>query len=318
MKVSKVNIYALVYASLVFLFSVYLSPLFVNGDQEFYRYFYNDCFKYEGLDAQYFCYNSSLSTQEPIYFYIAKISQYFFNKDLFVSVANFILVFFLIKIIFKYFKDKKTVNIFIVLVLVNYYTFVLFFSAERLKFSLIFILFSFFFVGYKSYFFKILMLFTHIQTIFLFAATLIYSFFYTNNKIWVKVLGVALSSVFISIFYFIMQEHIGNKLYSYSERSIDEDSGFTSLIKSLFFLIISYFSTRQVVVVLMHLPLIFASYFLGSSRILILSFFVYISMLVYFKGGLDLLGFLLLFYFALKSLGFWSNVIAYGSGFPIV
>lgn len=318
MKIQKSNLNAIFYALIIFIMSLLLSPLFVNGDQEAYRVFYNSCFDYERLLQEFQCYNSTLSTQEPVYFYLAKISQYFFDKDLFVSLANFILVFFLVKIIFKYFKDKKTVNIFIVLVLVNYYTFVLFFSAERLKFSLIFILFSFFFIGYKSYFLKIIMLFTHIQTIFLFVAILIYSFFYTNNKIWVKVLGGVISSIFISVFYFIMQEHIGNKLYSYSERNINEDSGFISLIKSLFFLIISYFSTRQIVVVLMHLPLIFASYFLGSSRILILSFFVYISMLVYFNGKLDLLGFLLLFYFALKSLGFWSNVIAYGSGFPVV
>ncbi len=320
LKVLKSDFNASLYSIIVFIFSIIFSPLFINGDQEAYRDFYSNCFSYVGLNSQFSCYSSTLGSQEPIYFILVKFFHYFLDKDLLISLVNALLVFLLVKIVYIYILDKKSIHLLILLILFNYYTFVLFFSAERLKFSLVFLLLSFLLMGWKSYFLKLIMVLTHIQTIFIFLIQVIYRLISkekNKNKILINFIIVLVTTVTFTIIFLYLRDHIESKFITYSQGLEEKGGGFLSLIKALFFCLIAYISTRKFTAVVLQIPLVVGALILGSDRFLIMSFFVYLGSLIYFKGRIDLFCYIILFYFAIKSFDFWDNAFKYGTGFSI-
>lgn len=316
MKIQKSNLNAIFYALIIFMMSLLLSPLFVNGDQEAYHVFYNSCFDYEGLLQEFQCYKSTLGTQEPIYFLITKFFHYFVSKDVLMASINAIIVFLFVKLVYRFHLKSNLIYLFFILFFLNYYVFVLFFSAERLKLSVLFLLISFLLIGGKSFFAKVLMILAHMQMIFIYFVDFIYNFFNKNNKkLWVKFVMVIGGSILLGVIYYYMRDHIDRKLIGYSSRTAESDLGLISLLKSLFFTLLTYISVQKNIVILIQVPLIMGAYVLGSGRMLIMSFFVYIACLIYFKGKVDFLGYIVLFYFAFKSIAFWQNVLKYGTGF---
>lgn len=316
MKIQKSNLNALFYALIIFVISLSLSPLFVNGDQEAYHGFYNSCFKYEELLQEFKCYNSSLGTQEPIYFLITKIFHFFVSKDVLMASINAIIVFLFVKLVCRLHLKSNFIHVFFILFLLNYYVVVLFFSAERLKVSILFLLISFFLIGGKSLLAKVLMILTHMQMIFIYFVDFIYHLFNKNNKkLWAKFVMVIGGAILLGVIYYYMRDHIDRKVIGYSSRVAESESSLISSLKSLIFALLTYISVQKNIVILIHVPLIIGANILGSGRILIMSFFVYIACLIYFKGKIDFLGYIVLFYFAFKSIGYWQNVIRYGTGF---
>lgn len=316
MKVQKSNINAILYALITFVMSLLLAPLFINGDQVSYHAFYNNCFDLVSLSQEFKCYNSTLGTQEPIYFLVIKIFHTFFDKNFLMSIFNSIVVFLFVKIVYKFYIRTILIHLFFILFFLNYYVVVLFFSAERLKLSVLFLLISLLLIGLKSVFSKVLMILTHMQMIFIFFVDFIHGFFEKNNrKLWVKFVTVIGGSILLGIIYYYMRDHIDRKVIGYSNRTAESDLGLISLLKSSIFVLLTYVSVQKNIVILIQIPLLIGSYILGSGRMLIMSFFVYIACLIYFKGKVDFLGYIVLFYFAFKSIEFWQNVIRYGTGF---
>lgn len=316
MKVQKSSLIALSYAIIIFVMSSLLAPLFVNGDQEAYHNFYNNCFNIAGLSSQYGCYGSTLGTQEPIYFLITKLFHSLIDKNILMAFFNAIITFLFVKLVYRFYLKTNLIHLFFILFFLNYYVVVLFFSAERLKLSVLFLLISLLLIGLKSVFSKVLMILTHIQMIFIFFVDFIHGFFEKNNKkLWVKFVTVIGGSILLGIIYYYMRDHIDRKVIGYSNRAAESDLGLISLLKSSIFVLLTYVSVQKNIVILMQIPLLIGSYILGSGRMLIMSFFVYIACLIYFKGKVDFLGYIVLFYFAFKSIEFWQNVIKYGTGF---
>lgn len=316
MKVEKSLLFAMFYSILIFVGSIVISPMLINGDQEAYHNFYNNCFNIAGLSSQYGCYGSTLGTQEPIYFLITKLFHSLIDKNILMAFFNAIIVFLFVKLVYRFYLKTNLIHLFFILFFLNYYVVVLFFSAERLKLSVLFLLISFFLIGVKSFYSKILMILTHIQMVFIYFVYFIYSFFDKNNKkLWVKFVMVVGGSIFLGVIYYYMRDHIDRKFVGYSNIAFESNLGLVSLLKSLIFMLFTYISVQKNIVILMQIPLIIGAYILGSGRMLIMSFFVYIACLIYFKGKVDFLGYIVLFYFAFKSIEFWQNVIKYGTGF---
>lgn len=318
LKILKSDFNAFLYSLIVFFTSLQLSPLFINGDQEAYRDFYITCFNYVDISSRFECYTSTLGSQEPGYFLIINFFHYFLDKDLLMSFANALFAFLFVKIVYRYYRTDIFIHLFFILIFLNYYTVVLFFSAERLKISIIFLLLSFFLMGWKSYIFKVIMFLTHIQTIFIFLIQIIYTLIEKNkNKIWFKFFLVAGTISVFTLVFLYLREHIEQKFIVYSEGVKEKESGFFSLIKASFFCLLAYLSIRKINVIILQVPLMIGALILGSDRVLIMSFFVYIGCLIYFKGSMDIFGYILLFYFLVKSFDFWQNVMKYGTGFSV-
>ena len=134
MVVDKKKIYAVLYASVMCIFSYNLMPFYQGGDQEFYRDVYKYCF-YDGYNhvQQFFCYSNTIGSVEPVYFYLTKIAHAFIeNKDIYITAINTLFAYVLALVILRFYNTSWHRHLFLFLVFTNFYLIVLFFSAERL------------------------------------------------------------------------------------------------------------------------------------------------------------------------------------------
>ena len=191
MRIRKPFLYATIYSGWIFVISLYISPYYIDGDQFYYRDFYKYCF-YESLTLvqQFDCYQKTLSSTEPGYFLISKLANTFFDKDLYIALANSILTFVVSLLVFKHYKVVWHRNLFLVLILTNYYLVVMFFAAERLKFSFIFLAVALLLAGSKKIILFGLAMMTHIQSALLIGPYFLYQVFEKNESKWVKLLTV--------------------------------------------------------------------------------------------------------------------------------
>ena len=123
---------------IVFLISYLLLGLYEYGDQVHYRKFYNDIKGYNFLEAYVMGY-FYLTSFEPISIFILwSGSNLGIEKDIYISLLNSILAISVLRLCIIY-EVKWYI---ITLLLSNYYLFVLYTGAERLKISFIIIVFS--------------------------------------------------------------------------------------------------------------------------------------------------------------------------------
>lgn len=308
-KVKKGQVYSLLYALFILMISSYFVPLYIYGDQQFYIDFYENCF-YPNIDS-FECYNSKLGTQEPLYFGLVWLMNKFgVDRNLFIIFSNFIFTYLLCLNVFKYYKVDFTRNILIILMLSNYYSVVLFFAAERLKFSIMFLLIYFLVVSKYKIIYYFLAVIGHMQSFFL-------SFYIFMmelgklKKIWLKTSILIFMVSMSGILLLFLSEHISNKFEAYS----GDGGSLGSVLKTFFFIILSYLYSKNFKILLCGVPLIVASFILDVERVAIFSFFVFIGTVIYYRKALDPFLILILLYFSVKSIEFLINIIEFGSGY---
>ncbi|HFX6509951.1 TPA: EpsG family protein [Acinetobacter baumannii] len=311
------NFWATIAAIVALLASLYLNPHYIYGDQEHYREFFKYCF-YDGYShaMQLFCYQNTLGSTEPGYFYISKFAHIFMEKDTFIAVANAVLVFFLTKLIFKWYRKSVDRYLFVFLTLTNYYLVVLLLAAERLKFSFIFLVLAILVAGkWKRLSFFALSMFTHVQSALLIGTFFLSKVLHGDTKPWIKIaLTVGGIVVFGGVF-FVMQEHILSKLGAYSEGTEENGTGLTGMLKTAVFIVLAGITTRKLLPVVAGAPLVLLSYFLGAERIGMLAFILYASAVIYYKRKADIPLFIVMIYFTLKTPQFILNVLGQGVGY---
>lgn len=319
MKIKKSNLYATLSAICVLTFSLNIAPLYIDGDQLHYRDFYKYCF-YDALtlSQQFFCYQNTLGSQEPGYFFISKLAYLYLEKDIFISISNTILTFFMTLLILKYYQRNWQRLIFIILAITNYYFVVMLLSAERLKFSFIFLIIALLISGNKKIIPFGLAMLTHIQSILLIGPYYLAQVFDKKTNIWIRglvILGFILLSAALFIF---LNDHIESKFTSYSSSTDENGTGIIGVIKTSIFILLAGISVRKIIPIICGMPLIVLSYFLGSERIGMLAFILYVFTVLYYKRKMDVLLFVIMLYFSFKSIGFISNVITYGTGYYFI
>ena len=316
-KVQAGSFWAVLAAISAFIFSLLVEPLYIYGDQEHYREFYKYCF-FEGYNhvTQLFCYGNTLGSTEPGYFYMSKFAHSFLDKDMYVSIANAILVFLLTKLIFKWYTKSWHRYVFFALALTNYYLVVLMLAAERLKFSFIFLVAAILVASQKKkYLLFGLSMFTHIQSTLMIGTFFISKILKDDTKFWIKLVISLVGILGFAGAFVVMQEHIINKINSYSAGTEEEGSGFVSMIKTGIFIVFAGISTFRILPVIAGVPLVLLSYFLGSERIGMLAFILYACAVIYYKRRADILLIIVMLYFSIKAPFFIMNVINYGVGY---
>ena len=319
MKVQKFKLYAFFYAVIAFFLSYAILPYYVYGDQWHYRILYESCFfdTFEHI-AQFDCYTSAIGSSEPVFFYIIKFAQYFFEKDLFISFANAFLVYLIVYVSFQNYK-KWHRHLFMLLVLTNYYLIVLMFAAERLKFAFIFFLLAAFFSN------KILKgisaalsILTHSQMLILLVAYLIRMAIYMKIRLYKKISIIVIGFAGVSAVVFTLKAHILNKYDSISSSADVSDVGVMGALKASLLIVVAALSTRKFDPIVFASPLILAAFFLGSARIVIMVFFMYVAYIITEKKQMDIPLFLVLLYFSYKSIDFVQKIIETGSGYTLI
>lgn len=303
---------------MVFLISLWILPYYIEGDQFHYRDVYKFCF-YENynFEQQFFCFQNNLGSVEPVYFFLSKFANsLLLSKDLFIAFANVILTFFIVLLIFKNYKMVWHRHVFIILLLTNYYFVVMLFAAERLKFGFIFLVLALIFSQRKRLVFFALSMLSHVQMAILLAPYFIKKVFSKETSIFLKIITVVGGVILFGGVFIFLQDHILSKYKAYSD-SEEGNFGVMGALKTSIFIILAAISTRKIISIIAGLPMIVLAYFLGSERIGMLAFILYVALVLYYKKQADLLLFIAMLYFSYKSIGFILNIIAFGNGYSI-
>ncbi|NWO01556.1 MAG: hypothetical protein HLX52_01160 [Idiomarinaceae bacterium] len=221
-KLKKERLLFILIAGLVFLFSMYLSPYYLYEDQLVYREAY-EVVKNKGIIDALLLYRSHIHSMELGHFFVIWLASDYIQKDIFMSIINAGTAY-----LGAYALNRVGAHpiVSFVVVLLGYYSWTLFLSAERLKFSVFFLLIAFFFQlnaktkrAWFSYFSSVI---THLQISIIIALVVLkmYSREYLNVffklKISKKTMGVSLVAFFLALVVFVaFNSHLLSKINAY-------------------------------------------------------------------------------------------------------
>lgn len=298
----------------VFILSIVLAPSYIYGDQAHYRKIY-DGLSGLSIDDAYIFYKANLDSKEPGYFFLAWLSSNLnIDKDHFVIFFNVVLSFFAYKFLLKRGGHPSIVFI---LVSFSYYSYVLFFAAERLKFGVILLLIGLV-VAKKSIIYYLLSVITHSQMIIVYTSSFILkiktdiSNFFITFKVSKRFLIFIISVLTISAFIFIfMQEHLLSKFDSYFElRNLLELSKLFA-----FFVLSCFYAKNKSDVIAFFLPLLFFTLIFGGERVNFIGYFAFLYFSIHYKKGFNFGIILTTLYFVYSGSNFACNILEYGNGY---
>jgi|SRR5690554_1038251 len=308
------NVFLCLTVVLVFSLSLFFIPYYIYGDQVHYQRIYDGVSYFNLFDAYSF-YKANIDSQEPVYFLLSWVSSTLgIDKIYFVTFFNVLLSFFA----YKYFT-KIGGHPFVVFLIVTfgYYSYVLFFAAERLKFGFLFLLLGLLY-SKRRYVFYVISVLSHAQMIALLSSFTFFRFrgdilsIFLKRKVYKNTLFLLISGTVTSFFVFlIMREHIISKFDSHFEIR-----GFFELIKIGVFFILSYFYAKdKSSAVALFLPLFFLVFVFGGERINFLGYFVFLYFSLQYKKGFNLGSVLVNSYFFYTGAVFLWKIVKYGNGF---
>ena len=312
----KIFIFDFFVSAIISFITYHIIKFNVSGDQAHYREFYqfskNSEF-FENLLSS----NSFIGSLEPIYPALIWMASSLLSKDIFSASLNFLFC----SLVFNIARSLKLSLLMVFLFLTtNFYAYVLYTSAERLKIALIFTMIAFLFkiknqglVGVIV--FGIISILTHIQTAFIFMVLSIDLLTRkSNEKIKIRKIPIFIGMILISVgIILLLKEHIIIKFDAYvgAERDI------YGILKILILFVVAYLSTFDKKKVFIFYALI-SSFTLvfGGDRLVIFAYF-YTLILYPSKGSVFIksLHWILMMYFSYKSVDYLSDLIILGDGF---
>src|SRR5690606_32674448 len=142
---------------------------------------------------------------------------------------------------------------------------------------------------------------THVQSALLIAPYFISKILHKNTKPVVKWATLIASLAMVAVAFVVPRGHIESKFTIYATGVEESGVGLIGMIKTSVFIVLAYVSTRKLLPVIAGIPLVAISYFLGSDRIGMLAFILYLGATLYYKNKMDLILFIVMLYFSYKS-----------------
>ena len=299
-------------ALIVFALSLLISPHYMLGDQEHYRGVFEILPTLSFVNG-FIHYSQALSSIEPGHYTISWIFSRFLEKDLFISILNAILAFYSMQLLIRW---RASIYVAASIVLTNFYFYVLFFAAERLKVSFIFLTMALAHVnGSKFYFFSALSAISHIQILIVYMMLLFREFLIefiriiTSVKI-KKYFLIGLIAFFLTLV--VMSGQIIEKFSAYAATGFDIQSVYKLLV--FYFMTLVYSRNRSDVTIL-FIPLFIAVLMIGDERINMFGYFVFLYYAIPINKGFNMGVVLTSAYFFYKTIIFVHNIIVSGDGF---
>ena len=297
---------------LIFCISMYISPYYTEGDQVHYRKVYLSLVDYNFFSG-FSIYKLSVSSTEPISYTLTWIACHLFdNKDLYISFVNAIFAYTLASLLSKW---KVAIPIIFIIILTNFYLYVLYFSAERLKYGILFFLVSLYYLENtkKFYFFAFLAILSHIQTLILYGSLMFYNVILNIKDVFItleikKFFLVSIILVIGSLF--IMQEQILVKFAAYHN-----EYGINVFFKSFILLLLAlYYSKNKSETLLLFIPLFVTIFLVGDMRVNMFSYFVFMYYALQVNHGYNFGVILTSMYNLYKSILYINNIFLYNYG----
>lgn len=295
-----------------------IGQFYTQGDQMHYIAAYQALADFDLFNG-FLIYKSHITTEEIGHFFISWIfsSIIGFNKIFAMSLSNGLLAFVFIRLVKKIGGAPFVAYLF---VLTNYYFFVMYLTAERLKFSFIFLILAVLVMErpkapYLLFIFSVL---SHMQMLIILVAREFVRYSLSSVRM-IQMLSIKKSlilrliAIFIAIFvlFYVFGEYLLWKIPQYMG-----GSGVSSIWQTILFMLMTlvYVKNRREVV-LFFIPVITASFIVGPERVVIIAYFIFVYHAIQHKRGLNFgIGLTMLYYF-IKSIGFISNVLNSGQGF---
>lgn len=308
----------LLFGFLVFFSSLVLAGFYTEGDQANYHSAY-DILPGLSLDDAWNLYTFRISAIEPVHFLVSLFgSNLEIDKNLLMAVCNGILATYLMQLFLRWGAD---IRIAAAIVCTNFYVFVLYFAAERLKFGLIFFVLALLCTGnpIRMAFFALMSILSHVSLLIVWLGSWLSQLFakaerggLQSGSSW---LTLVLTAALVIVFLVFESDYLIWKLGSYV--AAKGAFSFTALVPVLILTGFScFYSKRLIMPVLSFLPVMTGILILGSSRLNMLGYFIFLYYGLRVNGGLNLGVVSTLTYLAYKAFGLASNIILHGHGFP--
>lgn len=303
---------------LVFFGSLVLAGFYTEADQAAYHSAYN-ILPGMGWETGQLAYESAVSSAERVHYIVSLLgSTLEIDKDLLMSVCNGILAAYSMKLFLAWGAD---IRIAAAIVATNFYVFVLYFSAERLKFGVLFLVLAFLSTGkpVRMFVFSFMSVWSHFSMFPVWLGAWLSGFIAKVEKGELRprsiLLKFALPAALVAVGIGFKSNYLLWKLSIYLAGR--ESLSFTSLVPVLILLGFSCFYARRLFgPVLSFLPVMVGIAILGGSRLNMLGYFIFLYYGLRANGGLNVGVIATLVYLAYKSFRLVSNIIVHGHGFP--
>jgi hypothetical protein len=301
---------------LIFFYSVYVSGLSISGDQLKYNNVYSSL-KEKTILGGYLLYATQLSKTEITHFLIIYLGSFLnLDKVIYMSFFNSLLFAFASKCLNKI---GLPLLFCVFIVGTNYYTQMLFFTAERLKFGFLFFFVALVFYENKksSKFFIFLSILSHLQMLILWGALSGQLFFEKTFNI-LKKLKVKkahlLLILFIAIIAPFLAPQIISKLSFYIVYYADSIS--MGILKWAIFYSLTMISSRNKInITIIYFILLIPFLIVGGERLVIFCYILFYMQYKCKSRYFKFVAFPLFLYFFIKSIPFISNIYLFGDGF---
>jgi hypothetical protein len=230
-------------AFFIFSISIYIGPYYILGDQIPYKSVYNALPSLDFFNG-FIYYKNNLSSIEPIYYIITWIFSRILEKDILMSFVNAVFAFYSFRLFVKW---KASVYIAGIITLTNFYFYVFYFAADRLKFGFLFIAIALYNIENKRFFiYSFLSLMSHAQLFIIYISFVFNEFLIEVRRVFLfgKIKIVFLFSLILLIFIlFLLYNQISEKTIAYL--SIKNGFYISDVFKLFAFLILTLFYSKK-------------------------------------------------------------------------
>ena len=307
---------------LVFIYSLYVGQFATEGDQTIYRAVYEQIGKLSFKEAIIF-YFATLSSKEIVHLGFSFIfSSNGIDKDVFIAISNAVLAYVSAAVLLQFNASKIIV---VAIILTSFYFNVLYFSAERLKFGFIFLMLSILFRDRKVFFYilSLTSILSHAQMAINYSAVLFFLLIKQIKRTLES--GKMSTNVFVIIFIILIcavliGPHMLYKFQIYYNgtgarlKTIEYQLFEIAKILSIMCLAVFY-SKNSWEAFFIFVPLVVLVSLLGSDRIVMIGYFLFLYYGLQVNRGLNLGVISTTTYFSLKSIGYLYGLIYFGDGF---
>jgi len=234
------------------------------------------------------------------------------EKNIFYALFNGLLAY-----LFLEYCNRNNVSVWIavLVVLTNFYFFVLYFAAERLKIAFVFFFLSLVILNKRklAFFSAFLSVLTHAQMAIIYSSMVFEKIFspILNGKVKKSSLII---SIALSIPIFLLFEHMSRKYLFYS--AIAAEKGVTDLMRILmFFGVAFYYAQNKKESVLIFAPIIIAVLLVGGDRVNMMGYFIFLYYALKYNRGINWGVLISSAYFTFATFQFIGNILARANGF---
>lgn len=307
----------------IFSISMTIGSLYSDGDQRIYTSVYN-AIGNMGISQAFAFYTYWLTSIELTHFLTIWLASGHVSKVLLFSFINTLLASLTIK-----FFDSLKVHFLVTasFILTNYYIYVLYFAAERLKFAVIFIVAAAWLYSSKKLriFSVLLSILSHFSMIIVYVGIFaerfarIFSKFLSAGKIplglnLIFILGLI---ILIPIALPFALDFFSTKFMAYyGNNSPDE------LVRGLIFLCLTLIYTpksyKKRYVIILFLPLLLAIILVGGDRVNMFCYMFFLFFALQYNKGLNFGILITSLYFLIKTIFFILSIVYFGHGFASI